>query len=147
MASEVKELARQTEEAIGTVNAQAHEILRATEGAAASVSGIGGRIRGVSAIAEDVATSAGQQREATAEIARSVALAAANTGTVAERVRELAARAITTEDTAALFRDPFRPRQPQHRRPLRAARAHFAQLLGGAPGGAMRASRWACRSA
>ncbi len=105
VASEVKELARQTEEAIGTVNAQAHEILRATEGAAASVSGIGGRIRGVSAIAEDVATSAGQQREATAEIARSVALAAANTGTVAERVRELAARAITTEDTAALFRD------------------------------------------
>ena len=105
VASEVKELARQTEEAIGTVNAQAREILRATEGAATSVAAIGARIRSVSEIAEGVASSAGQQREATAEIARSVALAAENTGTVAARTRELTARATATEDSATLLRD------------------------------------------
>ena len=105
VASEVKELARQTDEAIGTVSGRAGDIKRATEGAAGSVASIGERIRGVSAIAADVANSASQQREATGEIARSVELAAGHTATVADRTASLTARALATEQTAVLFRD------------------------------------------
>ena len=103
VATEVKSLARQTEDAIGHVSAQTRAIADTTANAASEVESIVGQVCAVDGIAAEVATATGQQREATAEIMRSVNLAAEHTHTVMERARELLEQAAATDETARQF--------------------------------------------
>ena len=105
VATEVKALARQTEQSTGGVAAQAEAIIRGASAAAGRVGEIGTRIRGVGDIAGSIAAAAGQQRVATTEIARNVDAAAASTRVVADQVRGLLERAEATADTARSFGD------------------------------------------
>lgn len=84
VATEVKSLARQTEEAIGNVSAQAGAIAAATEEATRTVGAIASEVAAVDQVAAEVAAGTGQQREATAEIMQSVDEAARQTRGVAE---------------------------------------------------------------
>jgi methyl-accepting chemotaxis protein len=103
VASEVKQLAAQTEDAIGNVNAQAHSIAEATNSAAAMVGQIADQVNAVDAISSEVSAATEQQRDATAEIMRSVTLAAEHIGSVASSAHELHTQAQTTDTTARQF--------------------------------------------
>jgi methyl-accepting chemotaxis protein len=103
VATEVKTLARQTEQATGGVAAQAEAINCGANAAASRVGAIGTRIRGVEDIAAGIAAATGQQRAATAEIARNVEATAAHTRVVAKQVGGLLDRAETTAETARSF--------------------------------------------
>jgi methyl-accepting chemotaxis protein len=103
VASEVKQLAAQTEDAIGNVNAQAHSIANATSSAASMVGEIHDHVHAVHAIASEVSTATDQQRDATAEIMRSVTLAAEHIGAVANSTHDLHAQAQTTDRSARQF--------------------------------------------
>ncbi|MGE0725778.1 MAG: methyl-accepting chemotaxis protein [Alphaproteobacteria bacterium] len=100
VASEVKALAGQTEQAIGNVSAHASSILAATEGASSMVSGIAGQIEAVRAISSEVADSAEQQLQATGEIMGSAGRVANHTRDVAEMAKSLLDQAATTQETA-----------------------------------------------
>ncbi|HVC60680.1 MAG TPA: methyl-accepting chemotaxis protein, partial [Acetobacteraceae bacterium] len=89
VATEVKGLARQTEDAIGNVSAQAGAIATATAGAARTVDAIAAEVRDVDQIAGEVAGGTDQQRAATAEIMHSVGVAAQQTETMAGAARDL----------------------------------------------------------
>ena len=103
VAAEVKGLADQTEQATGGVSARAEAIVRGVAGAATRVGGIGERAQGVEQIAHEVCAATGQQRAATAEISRNVAVAGGHTGVVADQVRHLLGRAEATETAAQGF--------------------------------------------
>ena len=103
VAAEVKGLANQTEEATGGVSARAEAIVRGVAGAARRVGGIGERAQGVEVIAHEVCAATGQQRAATAEIARHAAVAGAQTGAVAGQVRHLMGQVEQTEAAAQGF--------------------------------------------
>ena len=103
VAGEVKNLANQTEEATGGVSARAEAIVRGVAGAATQVGSIGRHARGVEDIAHEVCTATGQQRAATAEITRHVAVAGLHTRGVADQVRHLLGRAEATEIAAQGF--------------------------------------------
>lgn len=103
VAAEVKGLANQTEEATGGVGARAEAIVRGVAGAAKRVGGIGEQVRGVEEIAHAVCAATGQQRGATAEIARHVAVAGGHTRAVADQVRSLLGQAEATEAAAQGF--------------------------------------------
>jgi methyl-accepting chemotaxis protein len=105
VASEVKDLARQTEDATGGVSSRVNAIVRAADDAVGRVEGVGERIRDVHGIAGEVAAAAGQQREATAEIAQNIEVAAAHTRSVAEQVHGLLSLAEGTAQTAMMFGD------------------------------------------
>jgi methyl-accepting chemotaxis protein len=100
VATEIKSLARQTEEAIGSVAAQADAIRGATDGAGQMVGGIAKQIEAVCGISAQVTGSAGQQRRASTEILDSVGRLADDTRSVAAKARDLLADAETTEGTA-----------------------------------------------
>lgn len=103
VATEVKSLARQTEDAIGHVSAQARSISDTTSSAPSDVDGIVGQVRAVDGIAAEVAVATGQQREATAEIMRNVNLAAEHSQSVLDRARSLLDQAEATDETARQF--------------------------------------------
>jgi len=100
VAAEVKNLARQTEDAIKTISAQAEAIRRTTLETASIVEEVTGKIRAVHAVADRVHGSTAEQREATAGITGSVAEAASHTRTVADQVGDLFDEANKTRDTA-----------------------------------------------
>lgn len=101
VAHEVKSLARQTEDAIHNVSNHAATIGAATHKAAEVVGGITGRIEAVHDIAGEVAGATHQQRQATEEILRSVALAADHTREVSGQARQLLEEAVRTGTEAA----------------------------------------------
>lgn len=100
VAGEVKGLAGQTEDAIGRVNAQAHEIGLTTKEAVATVEAVAATIRDIEAIAGQIAESADQQRAATAEIMASAVQAADHTRDVAENAAAVLSGAELTGTTA-----------------------------------------------
>ena len=105
VATEVKSLARQTEDAIGHVSGQASAIGQTTAGAVAMVGGIATQVRDVSAIASEVSAATDQQRQATAEITQSIAVAAENSHAVADRAAAMLTEVAAAESAALRFRD------------------------------------------
>ncbi len=104
VAGEVKSLARQTEEAIGTVNVQAVDIRAATDATGKSVDGMVRDIRRVDAISGQVRDATDQQRQATAEISRGALSAADQARRLADRAGGMLDHARMTGDTAAEVR-------------------------------------------
>ena len=100
VADEVKTLARQTEDGIGSVNAQADEIGRTTREAVDTVEEVAASIRDIDAISAEIARAADEQRSATAEIMGSASEAAQYTRTVAENVTHMLEGVETTGATA-----------------------------------------------
>ncbi|MEI7608553.1 MAG: nitrate- and nitrite sensing domain-containing protein [Rhodospirillaceae bacterium] len=105
VADEVKGLAHQTEEGIARVNAQAEEIARTTTEAVEKVEAVAATIRGIDAIASQVAASADEQRAATAEIMKSAAQAAGHTRDVAEQAQAMLQGVALTGATANKVND------------------------------------------
>jgi len=100
VASEVKNLARQTEDAIKTVSTQADGIRQATQQASALVQGVTHEVRAINRVADEVATATGQQQQATAEITESAGSAATHTQTIGERARVVLDEAVATDASA-----------------------------------------------
>jgi len=100
VADEVKTLARQTEDGIGSVNSQADEIGRTTKEAVETVAEVASAIRDIDAISAEIARAADEQRSATAEIMGSAAEAAQYTRTVADHVTRMLEGVETTGVTA-----------------------------------------------
>ncbi|MFV3129009.1 protoglobin domain-containing protein [Niveispirillum sp. KHB5.9] len=105
VAGEVKSLARQTEDAIGTVNVQAGDIRQATDATGRSVDGMVRDIRHVENISGQVRDATDQQRHATAEISRGALSAAEQARCLAERAGGMLDHARMTGDTAAEVRE------------------------------------------
>jgi methyl-accepting chemotaxis protein len=104
VAAEVKGLARQTEDAIGNVSGQVGAIGKTTAGAVSAVGGIASQVAAVSVIAGEVSAAAARQRQATAEITRSIAVAAGNSNDVAGRAAAMLAEVAAAEAAAQKFR-------------------------------------------
>ncbi len=104
VAGEVKSLARQTEEAIGTVNVQAGDIRQATDATGRSVDGMVRDIRHVDHISAQVRDATAQQRQATAEISSSALSAADQARQLADQAGGMLDHARMTGDTAAEVR-------------------------------------------
>lgn len=104
VAGEVKSLARQTEDAIGTVNVQAGDIRSATDATGRSVDGMVRDIRHVESISAQVSAATEQQRHATVEISRGALSAAEQARSLAERAGGMLDHARMTGDTAAEVR-------------------------------------------
>ena len=100
VADEVKSLANQTEQGIGTVNAQAEQITSTTNEAVSTVDQVAATIRNIDVMADEVARAASEQRSATAEIMNSAAQAADHTRLVSEAVEVMAEGVEATETTA-----------------------------------------------
>ncbi|MCG8490335.1 MAG: methyl-accepting chemotaxis protein [Sneathiellales bacterium] len=117
VAAEVKNLASQTAKATEQISDQINSIQNASETAATSIEGIGETIDRVDAIAAAIKSAVEEQSEATQEIARSVEMAsastqevngniamvseaAAETGTVAKEIRDVAE--LLTKQSASL---------------------------------------------
>lgn len=105
VAGEVKSLARQTEEAIGTVNVQAGDIRHATDATGQSVDGMVRDIRHVDHISAQVREATEQQRQATAEISTSALSAADQARQLADRAGGMLDHARATGATAAEVRE------------------------------------------
>jgi methyl-accepting chemotaxis protein len=98
VASEVKALAAQTAKATSEISGQILQIQASTGQAVASIGGITGRIREISAVATSIAAAVEEQGAATQEIVRNVAQAAAGTGEVTGNIAGVAGAA---EETGA----------------------------------------------
>ena len=104
VAEEVKGLATQTDEGIGSVGAQAAAILEATRETVAMADSVAGSIRDIDAISAEVAHGAEEQRAATAEIMDSAAQAAGRTRAVREHVAAMEGEVAAAGDMARRFR-------------------------------------------
>ena len=100
VAGEVKGLARQTEDGITNVNAQAAEIGETTRSAVEMVDAVVSGIREIDTITAEVAHAAEEQRIATAEIMKSASEAANHTRAVAENAQNMMGGVETTRRTA-----------------------------------------------
>ncbi len=100
VAAEVKNLSRQTEDAIKKISAQAEAIRRTTWETAAVVDEVTGKIRAVHAVAERVTGATHEQQTATTGISRASADAASHTRTVARQIEDLFGEVDKTNDTA-----------------------------------------------
>lgn len=100
VATEVKSLARQTEDAIQSVSAEASAIGGATTDAAAKVGRIAEHIGAVSSASEEASNAVQQQRAATGEIMRSAADASRQTQTIASSTDALLREAGAVSDSA-----------------------------------------------
>ncbi|MCJ2023114.1 methyl-accepting chemotaxis protein [Methylobacterium sp. J-067] len=98
VAAEVKALAEQTAKATNEISGQILQIQASTGQAVASIGGITGRIREISAVATSIAAAVEEQGAATQEIVRNVAQAAAGTGEVTGNIAGVAGAA---EETGA----------------------------------------------
>jgi methyl-accepting chemotaxis protein len=98
VATEVKALAEQTAKATDEISGQILQIQASTGQAVASIGGITGRIREISAVSTSIAAAVEQQGAATQEIVRNVAQAAAGTGEVTGNIAGVAGAA---EETGA----------------------------------------------
>jgi methyl-accepting chemotaxis protein len=98
VASEVKALAEQTAKATSEISGQILQIQASTGQAVASIGGITGRIREISAVATSIAAAVDEQGAATQEIVRNVSQAAVGTGEVTGNITGVASAA---EETGA----------------------------------------------
>lgn len=98
VAAEVKALAEQTAKATHEISGQILQIQASTGQAVASIGGITGRIREISAVATSIAAAVEEQGAATQEIVRNVAQAATGTGAVRGSIAGVAGAA---EETGA----------------------------------------------
>ena len=98
VAAEVKALAEQTAKATNEISGQILQIQASTGHAVASIGGITGRIREISAVATSIAAAVEEQGAATQEIVRNVAQAATGTGEVTGNISGVAQAA---EETGA----------------------------------------------
>ena len=98
VAAEVKALAEQTAKATNEISGQIHRIQGSTGQAVASIGGITGRIRELSAVSTSIAAAVEQQGAATQEIVRNISQAATGTGEVTGNIAGVASAA---EDTGA----------------------------------------------
>ena len=89
VASEVKNLATQTAKATGEIGQQIGQIQSATSEAVAAIRGITGTIEQVSTISGSISEGMRQQAEATVEIARTIAAAAASAQEVGGAIAEV----------------------------------------------------------
>ena len=105
VADEVKSLARQTEEGIAQVNAQAEEITQSTAKAVGIVDNVAGGIRDIDAVTVEVARASEEQRAATAEIMQSAGQAAQSTRSVADNVARMLKGVERTGETAGHVND------------------------------------------
>ncbi len=139
VANEVKDLARQTEDGIAGISAQAVQIGGATQQSISLVGTASNTISDISSIATHVAAATDQQMAATAEIMRNAQQAAGHSRTVAENAEQVLQEAERTGDTAhkvhqlcsvvshgvddlkqrlKLVLDTTRPNAEQNRRPV-----------------------------
>jgi methyl-accepting chemotaxis protein len=86
VASEVKNLALRTAEATEQITGEVHQIQSSTTGLGDDIGKIQERIQQMSEIAERIALSVTEQRQATAEISQSVNKAAGNTESVSRQI-------------------------------------------------------------
>jgi methyl-accepting chemotaxis protein len=98
VAAEVKALAEQTAKATNEISRQILQIQASTGQAVASIGGITGRIREISAVATSIAASVEQQGAATQEIVRNVAQVSAGASEVTGNIAGVAGAA---EETGA----------------------------------------------
>ena len=105
VADEVKGLSSQTEDGIATVSGQADEIGRTTREAVDVVEAVAEAIREIDAIGVQVATAAGEQKSATAEIKGSAAQAAQLTIQVATNIQSMIASVEMTSETSMRVND------------------------------------------
>ena len=99
VAAEVKQLAAQTGEATGLIEAQVDQIQQVTTQAAAAIDGVAQTIRGMSDGADQIAHAVGEQRVATQEMSRNTHAVAGATENVTRNVTEVTHG--TTETSAA----------------------------------------------
>ena len=97
VAGEVKALAGQTAAATDRIAAQVAAIQQAASGTSGAIGEIGQTIAQLSLIAAEVAAAAGQQDQASHEIARAIAGAAADARTVSENLAGVRAAAASNE--------------------------------------------------
>jgi len=105
VADEVKGLAGQTEQSIGTISGQAERIGATTGEAVETVQAVLGTIREIDSLTADVAHAAGQQRAATGAIMACVTQAADHTRIVAANVATMMEEARTTGEIAGRVRE------------------------------------------
>ncbi|MBK8159855.1 MAG: methyl-accepting chemotaxis protein [Rhodospirillaceae bacterium] len=105
VADEVKSLAKQTEDGIAQVNAQAEAITQSTAKAVGIVDSVAGGIRDIDAVTVEVARASEEQRAATAEIMESAGQAAASTRSVAGNVARMLEGVELTGVTAGQVND------------------------------------------
>jgi methyl-accepting chemotaxis protein len=103
VAGEVKNLARQTEDAIQLVSGQAGAIRAATSESARKVKEIAGHIATIDTIAGGVTAANDRQRQATSSIMSSICVAAAHTQAVSYDADSLLTEADATRETAIQF--------------------------------------------
>jgi methyl-accepting chemotaxis protein len=101
VASEVKNLANQTANATGEIDAQIREIQSTTQRAVDSIVAISGTIAEISRISTAIASAVEQQGAATSEIARNVQQAAAGTAEVSRNVTGVTTAANETGTAAS----------------------------------------------
>jgi methyl-accepting chemotaxis protein len=99
VAAEVKQLAAQTGEATGLIEAQVDQIQQVTTQAVAAIDGVAQTIRGMSDGADQIAHAVGEQRVATQEMSRNTHAVAGATENVTRNVTEVTHG--TTETSAA----------------------------------------------
>ena len=104
VANEVKNLARQTEDAIQLVSGHAATIRAGTSKSAAMVKDITGHIAAIDNIAGEVTAATGRQHQATEQIMGAVCAAAAQTQSVSYDSDSLLSEADATRETAAQFK-------------------------------------------
>ena len=104
VAGEVKSLAQQTARATEEIGGQIDAVQRATSDAVGAIGRIGGTIDELTAIASDIAGAVTQQGQATQEIARSVARAAASTAEASAGVGAVGEAAHATEHAVSVLR-------------------------------------------
>ncbi|TDQ85513.1 methyl-accepting chemotaxis protein [Dongia mobilis] len=105
VADEVKSLARQTEDGIAQVNAQAEGITQSTAKAVGLVDHVAGGIRDIDAVTQEVARASEEQRAATAEIMQSAGEAARATRSVADNMARMLGDVESTGQTAGQVND------------------------------------------
>lgn len=101
VASEVKQLASQTEQATGQISQQISSIQSATDASAAAIDTVASEIASLSEIAASIAGAVEQQTAATQEIAQSVQSTVEGTRSASSNVTEVSA-AIDESSTSAL---------------------------------------------
>lgn len=100
VASEVKQLASQTEQATGEIAEQINAIQQATGSTAASIDQVAGQVASLSEIAASIAGAVEEQTAATQEISQSVVAAAEGTRSATADVTQVA-RAIEASSSSA----------------------------------------------
>jgi methyl-accepting chemotaxis protein len=105
VASEVKNLAKQTAKATEDIAAQVNNIQRATNDTVGAIKGVGGTINKLSTIATSISSAVEEQGAATGEISRNVQEAANRTQEVTGNINKVSANASESGTSASQVRD------------------------------------------